>query len=251
MTLTPEIVEHKQFQPTKFREGYDQNEVDDFLDEIVTELRRLIKDNEDLRQKLSTCEQRVGELTRAGARDGTGKAPSTPSDAEEPAATGAHPAVAVKPPRAAAETSGTPPEASAGGATPVAQPVAAGPRDSGGPEAVTGMLAMAEKLHDEYVRSGEEQRDKILNEAKEHATRLVGEAEERRRDTLGSLERERSLLERKIDELKAYEREYRSRLKAYLEGQLRELATRSSVGPDAEQGDSARGARAGGGEGGP
>ena len=28
------------FQPTKFREGYDQDEVDDFLDEVVAELRR-------------------------------------------------------------------------------------------------------------------------------------------------------------------------------------------------------------------
>ena len=41
MALTPEDVINKRFQPTKFREGYDQDEVDDFLDEIVVELRRL------------------------------------------------------------------------------------------------------------------------------------------------------------------------------------------------------------------
>ena len=34
MPLTPEDVVNKRFQPTKFREGYDQDEVDDFLDEI-------------------------------------------------------------------------------------------------------------------------------------------------------------------------------------------------------------------------
>ncbi|RUQ41827.1 DivIVA domain-containing protein, partial [Micrococcus sp. HSID17228] len=37
MALSWEDVVNKQFQPTKFREGYDQTEVDDFLDEIVAE----------------------------------------------------------------------------------------------------------------------------------------------------------------------------------------------------------------------
>ena len=49
MALTPEEVVNKRFQPTKFREGYDQDEVDDFLDEVVTELRRLTEENEALR----------------------------------------------------------------------------------------------------------------------------------------------------------------------------------------------------------
>src|SRR5690349_24735767 len=69
MALTPEDVVNKRFQATKFREGYDQDEVDDFLDEVVNELRRLNAENDELRQKLSACERRVGELTRAGAKD--------------------------------------------------------------------------------------------------------------------------------------------------------------------------------------
>ena len=55
MALTPEDVVNKRFQPTKFREGYDQDEVDDFLDEIVVELRRLTAENEDLRRQLADC----------------------------------------------------------------------------------------------------------------------------------------------------------------------------------------------------
>ena len=94
------------------------------------------------------------------------------------------------------------------------------------------MLALAQKLHDEYVRNGEQQRDRIISEAREHATRLVREAEEKQRQTMGSLEQERSLLERKIDELRAFEREYRSRLKSYLEGQLRELESKAAVVPN-------------------
>ena len=101
-----------------------------------------------------------------------------------------------------------------------------------GPQEAAGMLALAQKLHDEYVRNGEQQRDRIVSEAREHATRLVREAEEKQRQTLGSLEQERSLLERKIDELRAFEREYRSRLKSYLEGQLRELEQKAAVVPN-------------------
>jgi hypothetical protein len=40
---------------------------------------------------------------------------------------------------------------------------------------------------------------------------------------MGSLVQQREELERRVDDLRAFEREYRSRLKAYLEGQLRDL----------------------------
>jgi len=40
--LTPEDVVAARFTPTVWREGYDQGQVDDFLDEVVVALRRLI-----------------------------------------------------------------------------------------------------------------------------------------------------------------------------------------------------------------
>ena len=67
MPLTPEDVVNKRFQPTKFREGYDQDEVDDFLDEIVVELRRVHQENEDLRRRLLAADGRIAELQRSGA----------------------------------------------------------------------------------------------------------------------------------------------------------------------------------------
>ena len=208
MALTPEDVVNKRFQATKFREGYDQDEVDDFLDEVVNELRRLGEENEELRTKLSSCERRVGELSRATvARE----ASPEPAQMAPPPAPVPQPVAAVIPeparPSAAMDTAGQ------------------------GPEAAAGMLALAQKLHDEYVRNGEQTRDRIVGEAREHSTRLMREAEEKQRQTLGSLEQERSLLERKIDELRAFEREYRSRLKSYLEGQLRELESKAAVVP--------------------
>lgn len=206
MALTPEDVVNKRFQATKFREGYDQDEVDDFLDEVVNELRRLTEENDELRQKLSVCERRVGELSRATVARDSSPDVDVPAPAPMPVAV----PEPVRP--AAAEQ----------------QLAAVGQ----GPEAAAGMLALAQKLHDEYVRNGEQQRDRIVGEAREHAARLVREAEEKQRQTLGSLEQERSLLERKIDELRAFEREYRSRLKSYLEGQLRELEAKAAVVPN-------------------
>ncbi|WP_442860322.1 DivIVA domain-containing protein [Arthrobacter sp. zg-Y40] len=38
--LTPEQVVNQKFAPTQFREGYSQNEVDDFLDKLVVRLRQ-------------------------------------------------------------------------------------------------------------------------------------------------------------------------------------------------------------------
>src|SRR4051812_50135848 len=71
MPLNPEEVVNKRFSPTKFRQGYDEEEVDEFLDEVVAELRRLNAENDELRSKLSACESRVSELSRS-----TGGAPS-------------------------------------------------------------------------------------------------------------------------------------------------------------------------------
>ena len=66
MALTAEDIVNKRFQSTKFREGYDQDEVDDFLDEVVVEMRRVLAENDFLSQKLAASEARIAELQRSG-----------------------------------------------------------------------------------------------------------------------------------------------------------------------------------------
>jgi len=56
MALTPEDVVTKQFQHVRFKEGFDPDEVDDFLDEIVVEWRKTIAENEELKAKLAAYE---------------------------------------------------------------------------------------------------------------------------------------------------------------------------------------------------
>ena len=61
MPLTPADVRNKQFSTTRLRPGYDEEEVDAFLDEVEAELDRLIQENEELRAKLA-------EVLRGGGK---------------------------------------------------------------------------------------------------------------------------------------------------------------------------------------
>jgi DivIVA domain-containing protein len=198
MALTPEDVVNKRFNPTKFREGYDQDEVDDFLDEVVVELRRLNQENEELRQRLMAGEARINELQAGGA------------------------IVAPAPPAAAPVAA---PE-------PVYTPQPTG--DPSDPANTNNLLQLARRLHEEHVREGMEKRDALIAEGHAAAARVVSEAEQAQRVQLGALEQERVALERQVDELRTFEREYRTKLKGYIEGQLRELET-SAMGSSAGQ----------------
>ena len=60
MALTPEDVLNKNFTATQFRRGYDEQEVDDFLDEVVAELRRLTQERDDLGSQLEECRKGKG-----------------------------------------------------------------------------------------------------------------------------------------------------------------------------------------------
>jgi DivIVA domain-containing protein len=69
MALTPEEVVNKRFTIVKFREGYDQDEVDDFLDEVVVELRKLGGENKELRQQLEAAKAQEQAAPAASAAD--------------------------------------------------------------------------------------------------------------------------------------------------------------------------------------
>ncbi len=80
MALTPEDIVNKRFQSTKFREGYDQDEVDDFLDEVVAEMRRVVAENEELSQKLAATDGRISELQRGGPAPSVAPSPVATTD---------------------------------------------------------------------------------------------------------------------------------------------------------------------------
>ena len=84
MALTPEDVVNKRFQSTKFREGYDQDEVDDFLDEVVAEMRRLVEENESLKSELERAKEKASRAPAQPASSAPAATVSTdvPIDAE-------------------------------------------------------------------------------------------------------------------------------------------------------------------------
>jgi DivIVA domain-containing protein len=219
MALTPEDVVNKRFQPTKFREGYDQDEVDDFLDEIVVELRRLNQENDELRKKLAEAGSSVPASTVAAPVVEKVPAPvkSDKDEAREKAEAEA---------KAAEERKKKDVQQAAPAA---AAPAAAAPGATASAESAAGLLAMAQQMHDRHVADGQAQKDKIIAEAQIEASSLVNDAQEKSRKILGALEQQRSVLERKVEQLRGFERDYRSRLKAYIEGQLRDLDARGSV----------------------
>ncbi|MFC5501509.1 DivIVA domain-containing protein [Lysinimonas soli] len=197
MALTPEDVVNKRFNPTKFREGYDQDEVDDFLDEVVVELRRLNQENEELRQRLVAGEARINELQRGAA--------AAPVAAAEPA-----PVVAPEPAFAPAA-------------------VAAPEVNQLDPGNTNNLLQLARRLHEEHVREGMEKRDALIAEGHATAARVVSEAQQAQQAQLAGFEKQKQKLETEIDELRSFEKEYREKLRSYIEGQLQELESSHSL----------------------
>ncbi|MCQ6270460.1 DivIVA domain-containing protein [Pseudarthrobacter sp. R1] len=220
MALTPEDVVNKRFQPTKFREGYDQDEVDDFLDEIVVELRRLNQENDELRKKLAEAGSSVP--ANSAAAPVVEKVPAPVKSDKDEAREKAEAEAKAAEERKKKDVQPAAPAAAA--------PVAAAPAAStASAESAAGLLAMAQQMHDRHVADGQAQKDKIIAEAQIEASSLVNDAQEKSRKILGALEQQRSVLERKVEQLRGFERDYRSRLKAYIEGQLRDLDARGSV----------------------
>jgi DivIVA domain-containing protein len=161
--LNPEDVRNRRFK-TSFR-GYDEEEVDTFLDEVEVELSRLIADNENLRERVAS-------------------------------------------------------------APPPGQPVA-----SEAEEMLRRTLLLAQRTADETVAAAQAEAERLVSEARATATQTIQAAESQAAASIGDLERRRQTLEQQIEGLRAFEREYRTRLKAYLESQLRDLDGRAAQTP--------------------
>jgi DivIVA domain-containing protein len=58
MALTPEQILNKHFQTTQFRKGYDERDVDDFLDDVVAEMRALTAQRDDYKHQFEECQSR-------------------------------------------------------------------------------------------------------------------------------------------------------------------------------------------------
>lgn len=220
MPLTPADVHNVAFKkPPIGKRGYDEEEVDAFLDEVERELARLIEENNELR----------AQAERGGGR---------PS----PAGPGADPRLAqenvelktqldrLNREKAAAEQAARAMQAELEQARAQGSPVSAGE----GEQQALRVLMMAQRTADDHVADARREADKLLSDARSKAEEVTREARakadalerdarQRHQEAMGGLDAKRTALQKHIEELKQFEREYRTRLKAYLESQLRDL----------------------------
>ncbi|MFJ8307678.1 MULTISPECIES: DivIVA domain-containing protein [unclassified Streptomyces] len=291
MPLTPEDVRNKQFTTVRLREGYDEDEVDAFLDEVESELTRLLRENEDLRAKLAAATRAAAQNQQQGMRKPEpqdGRGPGAPV----PAAISGPPQVQQQPqmgppqlpsgaPQLPAGPGGHGPQGQHGpgqmgqgpmgqgsmgqgpmgqnqlgqgpmgqnqlGQGPMGQPMG-GPMGHGpqmgqpaqapGGDSAARVLSLAQQTADQAIAEARSEANKIVGEARSRAEglerdarakadALERDAQEKHRVAMGSLESARATLERKVEDLRGFEREYRTRLKSYLESQLRQLETQA------------------------
>ena len=249
MPLTPTDVANKQFR-IAFR-GYSLDEVDAFLDEVETELSRLLRDN-------------------AGLKDGAGpsSALATPAAAPEPAPRpapgleGQEQALrtlllaqrtadeAIAEARAEADQMVTAARTEAEAALGSARSEATSTLDSSRSEAertlgsaraeagstlgkarseAESTLVKARSEAESTLSGARAEAESTLGAAQAKAARIDEDVASRIQAATGGLEEQRRVLEVRIEELRSFEREYRTRLKAYLEIQLRDLDSKQGA----------------------
>jgi DivIVA domain-containing protein len=279
MPLTPAEVHNVAFKkPPIGKRGYDEEEVDAFLDIVEVELSRLIEENNDLRARISSGQPAPaaaaqgdgGGAELTAAREENGRLQNRIAELERTinqSKNGAQQQIVqlqqqlAQTERALAESRKQLEQAQQNlAAAQKAQPAAA--RDGGAgvtaehhAQAVQ-MLALAQQTADQHLAQSKAEAERLvaearatadatLNEANERASRQLAEAEsrakqlndessaraaqalqeaEQRASTItAQFEQRKAALERRVEELRTFEREYRTRLKSYLESQLRDL----------------------------
>jgi DivIVA domain-containing protein len=265
MSLTPADVHNVAFsKPPIGKRGYNEDEVDAFLDLVEVELSRLIEENNDLRAQVEQLDAQL-ESARADIEDVRSHAPAPQPVHQEPRRL-----TPVPPPSALEQTSPGSPggdhHVQAAKVLGLAQEMA--DRLTGEAKAESdGMLAEARTKAEQLLSEARAKSDTMVNEARtraetmlndartraetlersarDKATTLEREAQRQHSEVLGQVQAERTALEKKIDELRTFEREYRTRLKTFLESSLRELGDRGSAAPTTGSSDGGRSGQSG------
>ena len=252
MPLTPADVHNVAFsKPPIGKRGYNEDEVDAFLDLVENELTRLIEENADLRQRVSELDQ---ELASARAGGGAQSTQSIPLYEPEPEPTPAPQPVYEAPPVPVAPVAQPSEETAVRAARVLSLAQDTADRLTSTAKAESEKLlsdarAQADALvsdarttaettvseartrADAMLSDAQTRSETQLRQAQEKADALQADAERKHSEIMGTINQQRTVLEGRLEQLRTFEREYRTRLKTYLESQLEELGQRGSAAP--------------------
>jgi DivIVA domain-containing protein len=241
MPLMPADVRNVTFsKPPIGKRGYHEDEVDAFLDLVQAELARLIQENTDLRDQVAQLDQQhraapvdTGNNLRSVEPPGPVIVPIRPPMREQTSFDDDHNVQAVKVLGLAQEMA----ERLTGEAKTEADAMLTTARATSAQllsEArakaegmVTEARTRAEALLND-ARSRAETRDR---QSREKAASLELDARRKHTEILGSITQEKTILEKKIDELRTFEHDYRTRLTTYLQSQLHKLDGHGPTAP--------------------
>ena len=228
MPLTPADIHNTAFKrPPIGKRGYDEEEVDGFLDELEHELTRLIDENRSLHD----------QVQRAGAGPA---GPSAAMNAEF--ADVAAQLARMQEARARAEQNARSMQTRLEQARSAA---AAAPSTFGsGDDRNAGVLMMAQRTADDHLRDASQESDALLFEARSKSEQITSEAQLRagtiegdaRRnhsEAMSTLEAKRAALLDEIDRLGQLAQSYQAALDSHLTQQLQELSVSTPAGREA------------------
>jgi DivIVA domain-containing protein len=242
MPLTAADVHNVTFsKPPIGKRGYHEDEVDTFLDLVASELARLVEERNDLRNQVEHLNRR---LRTAPVNTDRNLGPLAP-----PQSTMA----AVSPLRTQQTSPGDYHHSQSAKVLGLAQQIA--DRLTGEAKAeADGMVRQARTNAQQLLSDATAKADGIVSEARtraetmlhdactkaetldrhsrEQAASLERAAARKHSEIIGSISQEKSALEKRIDELHTFEREYHTRLKGYLEAQLAALGESRSAAAD-------------------
>ena len=167
MPLTPADVHNVAFsKPPIGKRGYNEDEVDAFLDLVEAELARLIEENDDLREQVSQLEQRLGnaqaDLDEARSRPQAAMAaPAATQQMQRPVEPPPMPQRPMEPPRGMA---GPEPDFRGG--------------DLGGDHHVQAakVLGLAQEMADRLTAEAKSEADSMLADARNKSEQLLSDA---------------------------------------------------------------------------
>jgi DivIVA domain-containing protein len=245
MPLTPADVHNVAFsKPPIGKRGYNEDEVDAFLDLVENELTRLIEENADLRQRVAELDQELSSTHSGGGAQAAQSIPVYEQPAPEPTPP---PQPVYEAPAQPAQQAAAPTEEShlkAARVLSLAQDTAdrlTGTAKAESEKLLADARAQADALVSEARQTAEttvteakQRADALLldaqtrsetqlRQAQEKADALQADAERKHSEIMGTINQQRTVLEGRLEQLRTFEREYRTRLKSYLESQLRDL----------------------------